>query len=631
GDGVVDVVIGAAGDDDGGTDRGAAYVLFLNADGSVKGEQKISEVSGGLTATLVDGGGFGASVAGVGDLDGDGLVDLVVGAAGDDDGGTGRGAAYVLFLNADGTVKGEQKISDAAGGLTAALSDGDGFGGSASGLGDVDGDGVADVVVGAAGDDDGGTDRGAAYVLFLNADGTVKGEQKISDTAGGLDGALADGDALGSATAGVGDLDDDGTVGLLLGASGRGGQGAVLVVDLAPTATATVADWSDRRSLLTAGGGLDVQVTAGGIVGRSLTYDGVDDRLIAPATDLVSGALTLSGWINATSFGTDPRVVAKADSAGSPVYELFVDDTSASTGGAVARIRLGGATFTVTGGSVTTGAWHHLATTWDGTTLSLYVDGQPVGSVVATGTLNTDATVPLTIGNLAAADRGFTGRIDEVRLSHTAASAAAVAFDYTNASNPGAVISVGGAQTAAADPWTVSGTQTRSGANAARAPEVTTTGRDAWLRATGIDEPGLEFRSWWWLSTTTGVDLAAGTRAGPVATSQYETAVTSSSGWDLATDVSGVRTQQAAPAGSPPTGSWVEVVLRTDESGNSAVVIGGSEVISSTAQGSGLLTGSAALRAGLLPSGQFWYVDDVRARKLIGAEPTVSLGPLERN
>ena len=54
---------------------------------------------------------FGVSVSSLGDLDGDGVTDLAVGAIGDDTGGTDRGALHVLLLNADGTVKSAQKIA----------------------------------------------------------------------------------------------------------------------------------------------------------------------------------------------------------------------------------------------------------------------------------------------------------------------------------------------------------------------------------------------------------------------------------------------------------------------------------------------------------------------------------------
>ena len=79
----------------------------------------------------------------------------------------------MLFLNAVGTVKSHQKISDTEGGFTGVLNDDDCFGSLAAGLGDLDGDGAQDLAASAADDDDGGTSRGAVWVLFLNTDGTL--------------------------------------------------------------------------------------------------------------------------------------------------------------------------------------------------------------------------------------------------------------------------------------------------------------------------------------------------------------------------------------------------------------------------------------------------------------------------
>ena len=64
----------------GGAGRGAVYILFLNADSTVKAEQKISNTQGGLTGPLDNADRFGSSVAALGDLDADGVVDLAVGA-----------------------------------------------------------------------------------------------------------------------------------------------------------------------------------------------------------------------------------------------------------------------------------------------------------------------------------------------------------------------------------------------------------------------------------------------------------------------------------------------------------------------------------------------------------------------
>ena len=87
----------------------------MNADGTVRRAKKIgSGVGGG--PSLMSGSYFGRSVAALGDLDGDGITDLAVGADRDNTGGVLRGSVYILFLNADGTAKGSQKIASGIGG-----------------------------------------------------------------------------------------------------------------------------------------------------------------------------------------------------------------------------------------------------------------------------------------------------------------------------------------------------------------------------------------------------------------------------------------------------------------------------------------------------------------------------------
>jgi len=74
----------------------------------------------------------------------------------------------VLLLNANGTVKNHQKISDTNGSFTGELNNTDRFGHSVADLGDLDGDGILDIAVGALQDDDGGPDLGAVWILSLN-------------------------------------------------------------------------------------------------------------------------------------------------------------------------------------------------------------------------------------------------------------------------------------------------------------------------------------------------------------------------------------------------------------------------------------------------------------------------------
>jgi hypothetical protein len=219
GDGVEDIAVGAPFDDDGGSDRGAVWILLLDPDGSVKSHRKISQTKGGFGGVLNDADWFGYSLAPLGDLDGDGVVDLAVGAVNDRDGGSGnRGAVWVLFLELGGSVHAQRKISVTQGGFAGQLDPADDFGRGLAALGDLDGDGRSELAVGANRDDDGGPDRGAVWILFLNTDGSVRAYQKISDTEGGFAPPLEDFEGFGWAVGGPGDVDGDGIEDLVVGA-----------------------------------------------------------------------------------------------------------------------------------------------------------------------------------------------------------------------------------------------------------------------------------------------------------------------------------------------------------------------------------------------------------------------------
>ncbi len=301
-DGIIDVAVGAAYDDDGGANHGAVWILFLNTDGTVKSYQKISNTEGGFSGTLDNGDYFGVSVSGIGDLDNDGVDDIAVGARNDDDGGCNHGAVWILFLNADGTVKDYQKISDTEGNFSGILDFNDYFGSSVSSIGDLDNDGVEDLAVGAYGDDDGGTDIGAIWILFLNADGTVKNYQKISDTAGGFSGTLDDSDEFGHSVSSIGDLDNDGVEDLAVGAKrdddGGTDKGAVWILFLNPNGT--VKNYQKISS--TAGnfsGILDINDYFGNSVSSigDLDNDGFEDIAVGASGDDDGGNNRGAVWI----------------------------------------------------------------------------------------------------------------------------------------------------------------------------------------------------------------------------------------------------------------------------------------------------------------------------------------------
>lgn len=257
----------------------------------------------------------------------------------------------------------------------------------------------------------------------------------------------------------------------------------------------------------------------------------------------------MAAWVRADVFtGTD--VVVSKSSGGGPVYQLTVDGPC---GQAAATIDVAGGV-TVRGGTLSTGAWHHLAAVWDGADVALYVDGVEVDRAGAVGALATDIDAPVVIGNNAAGGAGFDGLIDHVTIEHRTLPAAGFALDRVAATDPAALISVGEEQSGVPGPWTVSTDQARSGAQSVLAPTTPAGTGAAWLTADGLDEPGWAFSSWWYLTTTTGVDLAASNRASATPTNGLETALTSAAGLELRHRSGAKMVVDAPAAGTPATG-----------------------------------------------------------------------------
>ena len=146
---------------------GSVWVLFLNEDGVVNSSTQISGNVGGFNGRITNVDRFGFSVTAINDIDGNGVPELIVGSPRDFFGGN-YGAAWILFMNLDGTVNFHQKISNDAGSFSGNIVNNSRFGNSLSSINDIDESGVSALVVGNPFDDDGGPNRGSIWILTIS-------------------------------------------------------------------------------------------------------------------------------------------------------------------------------------------------------------------------------------------------------------------------------------------------------------------------------------------------------------------------------------------------------------------------------------------------------------------------------
>lgn len=274
GDGFPDLALGSPTYTDGAFKEGAVFVHYGGASGP-------SPTAGWWNAPSDDASaGFGRSIASPGDLNGDGIDDLAVGAPTRNTAATptallDTGAVYVYHGSPAGLPA--QPTWSIAG------KDRSRLGASLAG-GDINGDGLGDLVMGAPGLT---TGDGAAYAIHGRQGGLAA--VTSVDSADWIEIGLENNAGLGACIEVVGDVNDDGIDDVLVGAPGSVGpggapSGAVYLFPGGPLGLP--ADWTWGRGSPVAGAGFGAAAAAAGDVDG----DGVDDLLIgAPFYDDPTG------------------------------------------------------------------------------------------------------------------------------------------------------------------------------------------------------------------------------------------------------------------------------------------------------------------------------------------------------
>ena len=224
GDGLADLIVGAPyADVSGRNDAGRSYLVYGRASGGAIDLPAVAAGSGGFVIGGQCAGDLsGSSVAAAGDVNGDGLADLIVGApASDPVAGSGAGRSYVVFGRSGNAAIELSAIAAGVGGFVInGQCAGDASGASVAAAGDVNGDGLADLVIGAPhGDPAARSDAGRSFVVFGKTGGTAVQLATIAAGNGGfvINGQCA-GDASGASVALAGDVNGDGLGDLIVGA-----------------------------------------------------------------------------------------------------------------------------------------------------------------------------------------------------------------------------------------------------------------------------------------------------------------------------------------------------------------------------------------------------------------------------
>jgi hypothetical protein len=168
--------------------------------------------------------------------------------------------------------------------------------------------------------------------------------------------------------------------------------------------------------------------TAAGRNGGALSFDGVNDSVrVSDHNDLdLTTGMTVEAWVRPTALGNGWRTVVFKEQPGHMTYALYAGtDSGRPTGQAY----VGGERDARGPSGIALNTWTHLATSYDGTTVRLYVNGSEVRALAAPGSMAV-STGPLKLGgNAIFGSEWFAGALDDVRIYNRALTPAQIQGD----------------------------------------------------------------------------------------------------------------------------------------------------------------------------------------------------------
>ncbi|MDB5102725.1 MAG: putative protein of unknown function acetylesterase [Fibrobacteres bacterium] len=180
------------------------------------------------------------------------------------------------------------------------------------------------------------------------------------------------------------------------------------------------------------------------VAGQGLNFDGTTAVTVNPDSSLHSkDSLTLEFWVNFAALGPFKRIVSKAYFTPATPWSEYDIETN-STGTMLAfSVALGGSLSSVRSTTKPVlGTWYHVAGTYDGEILRMYVNGVEEAVTVKSGVI-TDYGRGLTFGKYEYDDvSNFRGKLDEVRVSGKTRSAAWLKLSYENQRTGSAIPSI---------------------------------------------------------------------------------------------------------------------------------------------------------------------------------------------